>query len=150
MEGFNRFNRSFLAIVPSGWWPSPFDYVSLRPKSVSIPRSQNDADELKVVAAFESCCCKIYNVEDHPKKWMSQSRTKSNPSKFRACDLGEQMLDRFERLASGVVTIWLPILTLWKRINPYDLNLPVGSPYSSRVAVKSTKSSIFPRRQIWM
>ncbi len=56
------------------------------------------------------------------------STTKSNSSKFRTCNLvEEQILDRFERLASVVVTIWLPVLTLWKRIHSYDLNLPVRS-----------------------
>ena len=78
---------------------------------------------------------------------VNASSTKSNPNKFRTCDLGEErVLDRFERLAPMVVTIWLPVLALWKCVHPYDLNLPVGSkasPYSGRVAVKSTKSSMF-------
>jgi hypothetical protein len=114
---------------------------------------------IKVVAAFKSCCYRTYDIEDVPKRTMVNVwSTKHNPSKFRTCDLGEgQMLDRFERLASVVATIWLLVLTSWKRIHPYDLNLPVRSkvsPYSSRAAVKPTKSSIFLRRQIsqwwWM
>ena len=44
--------QSFQPIVSGnrsncGWRPSPFDYGSLRRKSVSISRSQNDVDELK-------------------------------------------------------------------------------------------------------
>ena len=39
--------------------------------------------------------------------------TKSNPSKFQSCDLGEeQMLDRFERLKSVAMTVRLPVLAL--------------------------------------